>query len=222
MRSRQSSWFIYLFIFIDRYQRVSPDCVPLASNGKRPNGGTIHQTAPPSTTTNINSNPIASSSSPFEPSKALRFRSPSRTPERNSHFEGNEGSPSDVLLQWGHRKRPRASRTEIRAPLTDDSSSSSSAQARHSIKPQRRLVGPTAASMPPPPPTVPHSSNGRARKEVSASLLTRFVVWILSWAFGSRFCPKSCLLLFIFYFVFRLFLFYVSNWRKFVFSSGKK
>lgn len=108
--------------------------------------------------------------------------SPSPSPSPSPSHGG------DILLQWGRKKRPRASRTEIRA-LTDDSSSSSSAaaaaaQAKHlqqALKPQRSLVAPSekqlpTTSMPPPPPPPPllsSSSNARARKDTSGLLPSR-------------------------------------------------
>lgn len=209
------------FVFY-RYQRVSPDCLPL-SNGKKPNieNGKIIQTNGNSNTSNLEA-------------KAFRFRSPAKNQDHhslsqfggatdNSHLhhphhentsntqqtQRQENSPSpspspshggsgDVLLQWGHKKRARVSRAEIRA-LTDESSSS--AQARQAVKLLRRAVHsssseklPTNTTMPPPPPPAPSSaatsssSNGRARKESSGLL-------------PSRYPPKLSILSCVFYFL---------------------
>ncbi|PRQ30214.1 hypothetical protein RchiOBHm_Chr5g0022171 [Rosa chinensis] len=84
---------------------------------------------------------------PTSPSPENRpTHSPGRTPSPI-----RAGSGGDVLLQWGHKKRSRVSRTEIRV-LADESSSS--AQARQA-KVQRRAAHAAAVadkSMPPPPP----------------------------------------------------------------------
>ncbi|BFG28553.1 hypothetical protein CerSpe_148270 [Prunus speciosa] len=178
-----------------RYQRVSPDCVPL-SNGKKPAMRAI------SKEDGLTEALTTSTVSTLEPTKPFRFRSQPTTqdptqsqfgarptsPNSDNHHRSptqrQDKSPSrtpspsrgagDVLLQWGHKKRSRVSRTEIRA-VTDESSSS--AQARQAgVKLQRR-----DKSMPPPPPPPPLSSssatssfsNGRLRKEASALLPSR-------------------------------------------------
>ncbi|XP_037494075.1 protein ENL isoform X2 [Jatropha curcas] len=175
-----------------RYQRVSPDCLPL-SNGKKPNNENGRSISNGLTTTS------------FE-TKGFRFRSPSRTQDHHNHHQHhlhnggsspphsdnnknqtqkNDASPSpspsrggttcsgDVLLQWGQKKRSRASRSEIRS-LADESSSS--IQARQPIS---KLAGRTDSklsstpTMPPPPPPPPpqqynNSRCGNLRKESSA------------------------------------------------------
>lgn len=173
----------------------------------------------------IQTNGNSTSSSSSLEAKAFRFRSPARNQDHHSliqlggvsdnnhenisnthQSQRQESSPSptpspshgsvDVLLQWGHKKRSRVSRTEIR-PLTDESSSS--AQARQAVKLQRRVVHSSSSdklsansTMPPPPPP-PLPSNGRARKETSGLLPTRYP-------------PKFSLFDFYFYF-FLCFLF---------------
>ncbi|XP_062096442.1 flocculation protein FLO11 isoform X1 [Humulus lupulus] len=188
-----------------RYQRVSPDCLPL-TNGttptKKPNLTTTTARAlcredDTTTTTTITAS-------------AFRFRSPSSTQDpsfpqsepHDNHRPESSSSPSpslslspspspsrgtatgtgtgDMLLQWGHKKRSRVSRTEIRNLTTDESSSSAAAAASVQVR-QRRLLHHSGSadklsnsSMPPPPPPPPplpsSSSNGsRARKEALLS-----------------------------------------------------
>lgn len=115
---------------------------------------------------------------PTSPSPENRpTHSPGRTPSPS-----RAGSGGDVLLQWGHKKRSRVSRTEIRV-LADESSSS--AQARQA-KVQRRAAHAAAIAdksmpPPPPPPPIPSSSstssfsNGRLRKEASGLLPNRYL-----------------------------------------------
>ncbi|CAL1402609.1 unnamed protein product [Linum trigynum] len=173
-----------------RYQRVSPDCLPLP-NGKKPTStvgtsGDNGRSIP---------NGVSSSSAGYE-IKGFRYRSPSRTQDFHHHSSSSNGgvgvgSPSrsdygpnqshkreasppsrggsgDMLLQWGQKKRARVSRSEIRA-LTDESSSSSQARQQQAVAnkvPRRldesKLPGP---SMPPPPPQAalhpPQTTNGR-------------------------------------------------------------
>lgn len=96
-----------------------------------------------------------------------RYDSPQTTEASHSHSPSNStsqsgGGGSDVLLQWGHRKKARVSR----AVIEDSSSSIHSKQRRMS----HSVSGPLAAklsssSMPPPPPLVSSAaSNGRPRK----------------------------------------------------------
>ncbi|XP_061982315.1 uncharacterized protein LOC133702110 [Populus nigra] len=175
-----------------RYQRVSPDCVPL-SNGKKPNGAENGRSIP---------NGFNSTSTNFD-TKGLRFRSPSRNQDHHNnsttsspHSENNHNqtqrhdsspgpSPSrggngDVLLQWGQKKRARVSRSEIRA-LADESSSSG--QARQPINRVPRRVdnkfSPPTMPPPPPPPPPPKQSistsirGGNLKKENSGFLSHR-------------------------------------------------
>ncbi|KAJ4981879.1 hypothetical protein NE237_032716 [Protea cynaroides] len=164
-----------------RYQRLSPECLPL-SNGRKSNLRTCKE-----------DDGGENGRTPYcnLEGKALRFRSgtnPSNnSPDKNySHFvisdstqsenhstqknQSHESSPSpspnrgvDVLLQWGHNKRSRGSRSENRS-LTDESS----AQSRQVIKIHRRLVpglekqSSTTTTMPPPlPPCTTASSYTR-------------------------------------------------------------
>ncbi|KAG6791439.1 hypothetical protein POTOM_000558 [Populus tomentosa] len=187
----------YLWIMNDccnvyRYQRVSPDCVPL-SNGKKPNGVENGRSIP---------NGFSSTSTNFE-TKGFRFRSPSRNQDHhnntttspphsdNSHNHtqrhGNSPSPSpsrggngDVLLQWGQKKRARVSRSEIRA-FPDESSSSGQARQPINKIPRRVDNKLSPSSMPPPPPppssqqqsTSTNTRGGNLKKENSGILSHR-------------------------------------------------
>ncbi|KFK28660.1 hypothetical protein AALP_AA7G029100 [Arabis alpina] len=127
-----------------RYQRVSPDYLPLTTNGTnnkpylRPSN---EDTSTVITTTTTNDGVP----------KGFRFRSTQQ--QQQEEQEEQDPSPSgDVLLRWGQRKRSRIKRCEIRS-TTDDSSSSSGGQGKfQSNKIQRRSMNP---SMPPPPTPAP-------------------------------------------------------------------
>ncbi|XP_018447188.1 uncharacterized protein LOC108818753 isoform X2 [Raphanus sativus] len=136
-----------------RYQRVSPDCLPLTNGAKKP----YLRPSPSSnedTTTSIpagrgfNGESCTISSSLDGVPKGFRFRSTQQQQQDPSPGRGC----GDVLLQWGQRKRSRISRAEIRSSSTataaDDSSSSSGQGKTQSNKLSRRSVNP---SMPPPP-----------------------------------------------------------------------
>lgn len=178
---------------------MSPDCVPLS---KKPS---IRAIAKEDMMTENTATITSTTVSSLEATKPFRFRSQpaaqdptvsqfggvhtSPSPEnRPTHSPGRTPSPSragsggDVLLQWGHKKRSRVSRTEIRV-LADESSSS--AQARQA-KVQRRAAHAAAIAdksmpPPPPPPPIPSSSstssfsNGRLRKEASGLLPNRYL-----------------------------------------------
>ncbi|XP_058101051.1 uncharacterized protein LOC131245540 isoform X3 [Magnolia sinica] len=129
-----------------RYQRVSPDILPL-SNGRKSNLRTCKEDdADSGRISNYNG---------FE-GKALRFRpgsTPSTSQDQNfaqfpvsdslqpenhaaKSLNNHENSPGgDLLLRWGHTKRSRGSRSDSRA-ATDDSS----LQTRQVIKIHRRMV----------------------------------------------------------------------------------
>ena len=192
----------YLLIMNDccdvyRYQRVSPDCVPL-SNGKKNNGVENGRSIP---------NGFDSTSTNFE-AKGFRFRSPSRNQDHHNnsttsppHSDNNHNhtqrhgtspspSPSrggngDVLLQWGQKKRARVSRSEIRA-FPDESSSSG--QGRHPISKIPRRVDNklSPSSMPPPPPPPPsqqqststNTRGGNLKKGNSGILSHRYFVFL--------------------------------------------
>ena len=192
----------YLLIMNDccnvyRYQRVSPDCVPL-SNGKKPNGVENGRSIP---------NGFSSTSTNFE-TKAFRFRSPSRNQDHhnnsttspphsdNSHNHtqrhGTSPSPSpsrvgngDVLLQWGQKKRARVSRSEIRA-FPDESSSSGQARQPINKIPRRVDNKLSPSSMPPPPPppssqqqsTSTNTRGGNLKKENSGILSHRYFFFL--------------------------------------------
>lgn len=111
-------------------------------------------------------------------------------PETSPSASSSPNRGGDMLLQWGHKKRSRVSRTEIRALTDEPLSSSSSAQVRQALKLKRRAVTcatpdklPTTSMPPPPPPLLAlpstaassSSSSGRSRKvETSGLLPTRY------------------------------------------------
>ncbi|XP_048607352.1 uncharacterized protein LOC125583868 isoform X1 [Brassica napus] len=146
-----------------RYQRVSPDCLPLTNGANKP-----YLRPSPSnedTTTSIaagrgfNGGSCTISSSLDGVPKGFRFRSTQQHDPTPSRRGGG-----DVLLQWGQRKRSRISRAVIRSSTTtttpaDDSSSSSGQGKTQSNKLSRRSLNP---SMPPPAPVFSgRSSNNR-------------------------------------------------------------
>ncbi|KFK31626.1 hypothetical protein AALP_AA6G137200 [Arabis alpina] len=154
-----------------RYQRVSPDYLPLTNTKKpylRPSPSRSNENAKTTaistgggrfngggTSTSI----INTSSNLDGVPKGFRFRSTSTTTQQPQDLSNDSAAnPSrntgDGLLQWGQRRRSRASRAEIRsvtvavaAATADDSSSSSGQSLIPSNKIQRRSTNP---SMPPP------------------------------------------------------------------------
>ncbi|XP_059656279.1 uncharacterized protein LOC132303153 [Cornus florida] len=186
------------------HQRVSPDGLPL-SNGKRSNsnsseGKGLPRFRSPSKTPDQNlshfdggsvggggvgggggvpSSPAQSDNNHQHQYEAI--------PARTNSPSCNGGGGGDVLLQWGHRKRSRCSRADVRVAAvvaaTDESSSSIQLQPRQPIKVQRRLMQsnptpgvvavadklPTTTTItidrpatPPPPPPLPSSVNSTA------------------------------------------------------------
>ncbi|KAJ0239341.1 Uncharacterized protein HA466_0230060 [Hirschfeldia incana] len=148
-----------------RYQRVSPDVLPLTNGAaKKPYLRPSPSRSPnEDSTTTITPNSIAGKgfnggSFTSTSDGGVRIRSSQQTDPTPTKRGG------DVLLQWGQRKRSRVSRAEIRSSTTttttvaaaDDSSSSSGHVKIQSNKVLRRSVNP---SMPPPPPPHPVSSN---------------------------------------------------------------
>ncbi|KAJ6851839.1 putative protein TPRXL isoform X2 [Iris pallida] len=159
-----------------RYQRVSPDVVPL-TNGRKPNNhlrtickeddfrvrsgsGSANPVQTHQETTNTIS--ISSSTSHFPPTSdplpsEVQHQNQSRN-QQQACSNGN-GNGRDVLLQWGHRKRSRGSRAESRT-AGDEFTSSPAGSSRQSVKVQRRAAiagaekiaaAAAAAAMPPPP-----------------------------------------------------------------------
>lgn len=154
---------VFVFCYLIRYQRVSPDCLPLTNGANKP-----YLRPSPSnedTTTSIaagrgfNGGSCTISSSLDGVPKGFRFRSTQQHDPTPSRRGGG-----DVLLQWGQRKRSRISRAVIRSSTTtttpaDDSSSSSGQGKTQSNKLSRRSLNP---SMPPPAPVFSgRSSNNR-------------------------------------------------------------
>ncbi|KAG9448077.1 hypothetical protein H6P81_014205 [Aristolochia fimbriata] len=172
-----------------RYQRVSPDCLPL-STGRKSNLRTCKE--------DESDNGRMTNYNGFE-GKALRFRpgsapsssqdhhfSPqftaSDSPQSENHStRARESSPGgDVILQWGHNKRSRGSRAESRVAGDE-----SSVQARQVIKLHRRgasgLEKPASnqtTAMPPPCGTTSYSRGTNLRpalpvREMSGSVISR-------------------------------------------------
>ncbi|KAF9686072.1 hypothetical protein SADUNF_Sadunf03G0120300 [Salix dunnii] len=172
-----------------RYQRVSPDFVPL-SNGKKPNEAENGRSIP---------NAFNSASTNFD-TKGFRFRSPSRNQDHHNnstssspHSENHNqtqrhdsspgpspsrGGNGDVLLQWGQKKRARVSRSEIRG-LADESSSSGQARQPINKVPRRvdnKFSPPTMPPPPPPPPpqqSISTSTRGGNIKKENSGFLSR-------------------------------------------------
>ncbi|KAF8390826.1 hypothetical protein HHK36_023125 [Tetracentron sinense] len=184
-----------------RYQRVSPDCLPLSSgrksnlrtckeddggeNGRIPNytsfeGKTLSfRSTSPSTSQDQNISHFAVSDSPLSENHA--------PPKNQSHESSPTPSPSrggDVLLQWGQNKRSRGSRTENRVVIDE-----SVVQTRQLIKIHRRvasgmekqsMTNQTATMLPRLPPcnVTSYSRGGNLRpcmpiRESTGSLLNR-------------------------------------------------
>ena len=126
--------FLFLPCYF-RYQRVSPDYLPL-SNGKKPmvkspkDDDRAEKTQIPNFQ---DGKPLRSRSSPSSSNQDIHFPRFPLPPNRVaakvlSHHEinGNGHSRSgDIVLQWGHNKRSRGSRAESRSSAEDHPSSSS-------------------------------------------------------------------------------------------------
>lgn len=85
----------------------------------------------------------------------------------SDHNKLSNGRGGDVLLQlqWGHKKRARLSRTEIRSLSVNDDSSSSS--------PFHRRAGSPFIDKPPPPPPHSHPSNATSTSTRPSNLRTK-------------------------------------------------
>lgn len=146
--STRSAWILNslcLFLYFRRYQRLSPDCLPL------PTGTTGRKS---DLTPNLNPTPVSNSNpnanqgrvSPNSDAKSRGGRLTSDAPSTSTSANHGEISGGDLLLQWGHNKRTRGPRT---GQAGDDSASSH----MRSAKIQRRSSGSTTAAeklMPPP------------------------------------------------------------------------
>ncbi|KAL8101474.1 uncharacterized protein LOC141684227 [Apium graveolens] len=154
-----------------RYQGLSPENLPL-SNGKRSHWRTCKEddgiigrdendvtTKPiPNFVESHKGLPKIRSSAPKTAQDQNFSTFSSYTPPKTNHDLNNSTTPplnGDMLLQWGHRKRSRISRSvENRAAgagsgLVDDSSSSSSTQLQAMMKvptPRRSITLPTPAT----------------------------------------------------------------------------
>uniref|UniRef100_A0ACD5VRX7 Uncharacterized protein n=1 Tax=Avena sativa TaxID=4498 RepID=A0ACD5VRX7_AVESA len=168
-----------------RYQRLSPDCLPLTNGGgsggvaRKPASRSFRDDDAPAAATD--GSRVASYLTASHPdSKPTRPRAPqppassaARSPARDhGHHHPSDSSdtasPSsaggavggDVLLQWGHNKRSRCRRDSSAA----SSSASPSSQRRQTLgsgKIQRRASAPAEKLMPPPAATVTRGSNLR-------------------------------------------------------------
>ena len=159
-----------------RYQRVSPDVLPLTNGAKKPYLRPSPSRSPHEVTT------ITPNGGSCTSLDGVRIRSSQQTDPAPTKRGG------DVLLQWGQRKRSRVSRAEIRSSTTtataaaDDSSSSSGHGKIQSNKLLRRSVNP---SMPPPPPPPLHPvSSNRSSNHRNGFVGSKEI-------FLSRFSPKS-------------------------------
>ncbi|CAM0882128.1 unnamed protein product [Alopecurus aequalis] len=169
-----------------RYQRLSPDCLPLANGGgsggvaRKPASRSFRDEDAPAVATDgsrlasylaasqLDSKPARarapqppSSSAARSPARDHGHHHPSDSPETASPSSTGGAVGGDVLLQWGHNKRSRCRRDSSAA----SSSASPSSQRRQTLgsgKIQRRASAPPEKLMPPPPATVTRGSNLRA------------------------------------------------------------
>ncbi|XP_020177225.1 uncharacterized protein [Aegilops tauschii subsp. strangulata] len=172
-----------------RYQRLSPDCLPLANGGgsggvaRKPASRSFRDDEGPAAATDGSrlASYLAASQADSKPPVRARAPQPpaARSPARDhgQHHPSDSSdtaSPSstsagtgavggDVLLQWGHNKRSRCRRDSSAA----SSSASPSSQRRQTLgngKIQRRASAPAPAEklMPPPPATITRGSNLRS------------------------------------------------------------
>lgn len=187
-RSFDSSFWFTLFY---RYQRVSPDYNPLSSNGSKSSfrcreegesgtktiltttngiGGGFRFRSPskPPSQENNNTNHYNTNNN----NSTTTTASPLRDNNNNNNLSsgrGGGGGGGDVLLQlqWGHKKRARLSRTEIRSLTVNDDSSSSSSFHR------RAGAGSPFIDKPPPPPPHSHPSNATSTSTRPFNLRTK-------------------------------------------------
>ncbi|GJM93563.1 hypothetical protein PR202_ga10128 [Eleusine coracana subsp. coracana] len=181
-----------------RYQRLSPDCLPLGNGGG--GGGPVPRK--PASRTSYKDDDAATDGSrlasylaacPAE-SKPLRARAPAPAPpssagrsparDQNGHHHhhasdsSDNTSPSstgggvgDVFLQWGHNKRSRGRR--------DSAAAAPSAQRRQpgvgvgGGKIQRRASAPPEKLMPPPPPAAGSSYTRGSNLRSASSFASR-------------------------------------------------
>lgn len=167
---------------------MSPDYNPLSNNGSKSSFRCREEGESGTKTILTTTNGIGG---------GFRFRSPSKPPsqensntnhynttnnnsttttasplrDNNNHHlsSGRGGGGGDVLLQlqWGHKKRARLSRTEIRSLTVNDDSSSSSSFHR------RAGAGSPFIDKPPPPPPHSHPSNATSTSTRPFNLRTK-------------------------------------------------
>uniref|UniRef100_A0ACD5VGR0 Uncharacterized protein n=1 Tax=Avena sativa TaxID=4498 RepID=A0ACD5VGR0_AVESA len=169
-----------------RYQRLSPDCLPLTNGGgsggvaRKPASRSFRDDDAPAAATDgsrvasylTSSHPDSKPARPRapQPPSSSAARSPARDHGHHHPSDSSDtASPSstggavggDVLLQWGHNKRSRCRRDSSAA----SSSASPSSQRRQTLgsgKIQRRASAPAEKLMPPPAATVTRGSNLRS------------------------------------------------------------
>ncbi|KAM0928920.1 hypothetical protein ACQ4PT_001929 [Festuca glaucescens] len=166
-----------------RYQRLSPDCLPLTNGGG--SGGVARKPASRSfrdedaaADGSRQASYLAASQPDSKPARARAPQPPAssaaRSPARDHGHQhpsdsSDTASPSstggavagDVLLQWGHNKRSRCRRDSSAA----SSAASPSSQRRQTLgggKIQRRASAPPEKLMPPPPANATRGSNLRS------------------------------------------------------------
>ncbi|XP_047059086.1 uncharacterized protein LOC124665744 [Lolium rigidum] len=170
-----------------RYQRLSPDCLPLTNGGgsggvaRKPASRSFRDEDAPAAASTDGSRQASYLAASQPDSKPARPRAPQppassagRSPARDHGLHhpsdsSDTASPSstggavagDVLLQWGHNKRSRCRRDSSAA----SSAASPSSQRRQALggKIQRRASAPSSEKlMPPPPATATRGSNLRS------------------------------------------------------------
>lgn len=176
-----------------RYQRVSPDYNPLSNNGSKSSFRCREEGENGTKTVLTTTNGIESGFRFRSPSKPPPPPPPSQENNNTNHYNHSinnnnnnnnttttasasplsdhnklsNGRGGDVLLQlqWGHKKRARLSRTEIRSLSVNDDSSSSS--------PFHRRAGSPFIDKPPPPPPHSHPSNATSTSTRPSNLRTK-------------------------------------------------
>ncbi|XP_051225421.1 uncharacterized protein [Lolium perenne] len=174
-----------------RYQRLSPDCLPLTNGGgsggvaRKPASRSFRDEDAPAAASTDGSRQASYLAASQPDSKPSRPRAPqppassaARSPARDHGLHQHQHHPSDssdtaspsstggavtgdVLLQWGHNKRSRCRRDSSAA----SSAASPSSQRRQALggKIQRRASAPSSEKlMPPPPATATRGSNLRS------------------------------------------------------------
>lgn len=178
-----------------RYQRLSPDCLPLTNGGgsggvaRKPASRSFRDDEGPAAATDgsrvasylaasqADTKPPVRARAPPQPPSSSAVRSPARdhvhhhpsdssdTASPSSTGAGTGAVGGDVLLQWGHNKRSRC-RRDSSAASSSASPSSQRRQAPGSGKIQRRASAPAPAEKLMPP---PHATTTRGSNLRSSS-----------------------------------------------------